>query len=105
MPEYNTEEIKFFLIKLMEEAAEVIQAASKILTFGSYNYNPYTQENLPDSKKILNIDDLEKEIGHIEAITDMLVESTYLNIENIIKSKYHKIDNIKPSNFRLSENI
>lgn len=62
-------------IKLIEEAGEVIQAATKTLRFGAHNWNP------ADKTKEYNVDALEREIGDFIKAAE--------NIFSGIGSKHH----------------
>ena len=74
------------LIVLMEECAEVIQAASKLLRFG--------KENRPDNG-ISNIETLSKEIGDLRYMLTM-VRDADLTIEEIeIKQQQIKHDRMR----------
>lgn len=57
---------------LMEEAAEVSQAASKILRFGEQAYDP------ADIDKKTNATSLIEEIQHLKAAVEMLESEGYL---------------------------
>ena len=72
---------------LQEEAAEVIQAVSKIRRFGIDNAKPglgYT-----------NREHLEEELGDLLAIIDILTENEVVNWGNLQKAKRAKIEKLK----------
>jgi hypothetical protein len=54
------------LVILQEEAAEVIQAISKIHRFGINNINPITGES--------SIETLHKELGDLQCMIDLCIE-------------------------------
>lgn len=59
---------------LMEEAAEVSQAASKILRFGEHAYNP------ADPQQKTNATGLIEEVQHLKAAVEMLEDEGYLQV-------------------------
>lgn len=63
------------LVMLAEEAAEIVQAATKALRHGYSSYNPY------DSHKTTNRDLLENELRDLFAIADRMVFEGDLNSE------------------------
>ena len=76
---------QYYLDKLQEEAAEVIQAVSKIRRFGSDNHHP--------ERAITNKEDLVNEIEDLLALIAALEHSNYIdltdskpNIVNKLKS-------------------
>lgn len=74
------------LVILMEECAEVTQAASKLLRFG--------KENRPDTGKS-NTTVLELEIGDLEAMIDRLVEAGIVGREIIGVGYQRKIERLR----------
>jgi NTP pyrophosphatase (non-canonical NTP hydrolase) len=71
------------LYLLIEEMAEATKAATKILRFGLENHHP--------SSSKLNIDDLEKELGHILFAIELLRNSTDILYNNVLKYKLEKM--------------
>lgn len=59
------------LDKLQEEAAEVIQAVSKIRRFGKYNHHP--------DRETTNIQELVNELEDFQAIVEALIATQYLD--------------------------
>ena len=59
------------LDKLQEEAAEVIQAVSKIRRFGKYNHHPLRQTT--------NLEELVNELEDFQAIVQALTATQYLD--------------------------
>ena len=82
--------IEHLLQVLQEEAAEVIQAASKINRFGLRDFNPFTGEN--------NEDKLVAEIHDLLAILQMVNEELHLGVgegreaEEAVESKKRKVN-------------
>ena len=73
---------------LAEEAAEVIQAKSKVFRFGFEDFHP--KNKLPGREK------LEQEIGHFLAMVEILLANgviTNVGVANGIKHKFGKLDN------------
>ena len=66
------EKNKYLLIKIMEESAEVAQAAAKALTFGINNHNP------ADTSGTNNGIDIMTEFYQLDAIIEMLQEANVL---------------------------
>lgn len=77
-----SEEERERLYLLIEECNEVIHAASKILRFGSQEYYAPRDET--------NKESLEKEIGQLLFIIDLLVSSGDLNDYKVLVSKLAK---------------
>ena len=65
---------QLLLIKLMEEAAEIQQAASKSLQFGWWNHHP----DRPDTN---NMQELSKECGDIRGVMEMLADEAAIDWE------------------------
>lgn len=65
-------EIQWLLDKLQEEAAEIIQAVSKIRRFGENNSHP--------DRKLTNLEELEGEVEDLYAVVLKLEQLKYLNI-------------------------
>jgi NTP pyrophosphatase (non-canonical NTP hydrolase) len=63
------------LVMLAEEAAEIVQAVSKILRHGKHNYNPN------DHEKITNIEHLAREIADFYAIIHAIYENEDIPLE------------------------
>ena len=76
-----TEHERELLTILMEECAEVIQDAAKLLRFG--------KENRPDSN-IANTYKLSTEVGEIMCVVEMAVNVGLLSRASINMSKWHK---------------
>lgn len=68
LDEELTADEQFRAVKLMEEAAEVIQACSKLLRFGAFNFHPTLPAEYRASHvgtlRVNNTDTLEREILH-----------------------------------------
>jgi hypothetical protein len=69
--------VEYLLICLMEEAAEIQQAAAKALRFGLDNHHPDRMET--------NAQELQKELTDLDATRSMLIS------ENALPSGYHFI--------------
>lgn len=83
---------------LQEEAAEVIQAVSKIRRFGIYNAKPGTNYT--------NREHLEEEVGDMLAMIDILMVNDIVSWGNLHKAKRAKIEKLKKwSNIPNLENI
>ncbi len=82
---------KLTLEKLAEEAAEVIQAKSKIIHFGLLDtYN--NTKNHPDQT---NQEKLETELGHLFAVVDILVARGIVRYDRIYGVKEEKWDKME----------
>lgn len=73
---------------LQEEAAEVIQAVSKIRRFGWDN-------NHPDSPDQNNLEHLEEELGDMQAMIEILMELDVASWGNVTVAKRAKIEKLK----------
>lgn len=73
---------------LQEEAAEVIQAVSKIRRFGWDNFHPST----PDQN---NLEHLEEELGDMQAMIEILMEMNIVSWGNVTVAKRAKIEKLK----------
>ena len=83
---------------LQEEAAEVIQAVSKIRRFGIDNAKHGTEQT--------NRQHLEEEIGDMLAMVDILLINDIVNWGNLHRAKRAKIEKLKKwSNIPNLENI
>ncbi len=83
---------------LQEEAAEVIQAVSKIRRFGMDNAKYGTGQT--------NKEHLEEEIGDLLAMIDILLINDMVNWGNLHRAKRAKIEKLKKwSNIPNLENI
>jgi NTP pyrophosphatase (non-canonical NTP hydrolase) len=83
---------------LQEEAAEVIQAVSKIRRFGIDNAKPATPNT--------NREHLEEELGDMLAMIDILLINHVVSWGNLHKAKRAKIEKLKKwSNIPNLENI
>ncbi len=72
---------------LQEEAAEVIQAVSKISRFGLDNFKP--------GKPKTNREHLEEELGDMLAMIDILLEKKVVSMNNLETAKVAKIEKLK----------
>lgn len=88
---YTNTELNFEI--LAEEASEIIEALSriirmksKIIRFGLTDYHPKNNKQ--------NRDALEEEIGHFEAILEILIEQGTLSKNHINKVKQEKYDTL-----------
>ncbi len=72
---------------LQEEAAEVIQAVSKISRFGI--------DNLKPGKPKTNREHLEEELGDMLAMIDILLEKNVVSMNNLEIAKQAKIQKLK----------
>lgn len=80
---------KLTLEILAEEAAEIIQAKSKIIRFGFDDV--FNETTRPDQT---NIEKLETEIGHLFAVVDILIARGLVRkevIENLKLPKWEKM--------------
>ena len=74
------------LVILQEEAAEVIQAVSKIHRFGIDNSNPITGES--------SIETLHKELGDLQCMIDLCIEQGIINplrLQHYARAKREKL--------------
>jgi len=92
MPEFNqlTSAEEERMILLVEEAAEVIQAATKILRHGFDSRNPL----LTDSPT--NRTDLETELGHLMHSVDLLTAAIDVDVTRIEQARDRKRLTIGP---------
>jgi NTP pyrophosphatase (non-canonical NTP hydrolase) len=72
---------------LQEEAAEVIQAVSKIRRFGWDNNHPSSTQS--------NLEHLEEELGDIQAMVELLMEMGIVSWGNVTVAKRAKIEKLK----------
>jgi NTP pyrophosphatase (non-canonical NTP hydrolase) len=72
---------------LQEEAAEVIQAVSKIRRFGWDNKHPESDQN--------NLEHLEEELGDMQAMIEILMEMGVASWGNVTVAKRAKIEKLK----------
>lgn len=72
---------------LQEEAAEVIQAVSKIRRFGWNNKHPEADQN--------NLEHLEEELGDMQAMIEILMEMGVASWGNVTVAKRAKIEKLK----------
>lgn len=72
---------------LQEEAAEVIQAVSKIRRFGWNNTHPDADQN--------NLEHLEEELGDMQAMIEILMEMGVASWGNVTVAKRAKIEKLK----------
>jgi NTP pyrophosphatase (non-canonical NTP hydrolase) len=72
---------------LQEEAAEVIQAVSKIRRFGATNKKHGETQN--------NIEHLEEELGDMQAMIEILMELDIVSWGNVTIAKRAKIEKLK----------
>lgn len=87
---------KLYLGILQEEAAEVIQAVSKINRFGLLSTNPYSQKT--------NKESLCSEMGDVLAMIELVSElsSIHISKEELEEAKQHKLTKMA---FWLNQNI
>src|SRR5574344_877467 len=78
-------QIDVLFVCLMEEAAEVQQAVSKLIRFGSNNHNPKTPEQT-------NSDDIMTEYYQLQAVMELLQEKGKLPVLSTEEIKYIKKD-------------
>lgn len=74
--------IEYLLICLMEEAAEIQQAAAKALRFGLANHHP--------DRKATNCMELSREIGDLHAVTEMLNKEHALDTSTMLDAALKK---------------
>ncbi len=84
----QTQQVQEALDILQEEAAEVIQAVSKIRRFGWDNYHPSTPEQH-------NLEHLEEELGDMQAMIEILMELGIVSWGNVTVAKRAKIEKLK----------
>lgn len=72
---------------LQEEAAEVIQAVSKIRRFGWESRHPTSNET--------NLEHLEEELGDMQAMIEILMELGIVSWGNVTVAKRAKIEKLK----------
>jgi NTP pyrophosphatase (non-canonical NTP hydrolase) len=72
---------------LQEEAAEVIQAVSKIRRFGWESKHPESQQT--------NLEHLEEELGDMLAMIDILMVNNVVSWSNLHAAKRAKIEKLK----------
>ena len=82
---------------LAEEAAEVIQAHSKIVRFGMEDH--FKKDDISNREK------LEEEVGHIMAMVDVLVENSTLRIEHITKARIKKLEKMETWYFKTEDGM
>ena len=84
MKDMSREDLKTTLLIMMEECAEVTQAASKILRFGLDN----------SYEGVSNRAHLETEIGDLLFLFDLLKECSIIDPENVAKATEAKRDKL-----------
>jgi NTP pyrophosphatase (non-canonical NTP hydrolase) len=72
---------------LQEEAAEVIQAVSKVRRFGWESKHPESQQT--------NLEHLEEELGDMQAMIEILMELGIVSWGNVTVAKRAKIEKLK----------
>jgi NTP pyrophosphatase (non-canonical NTP hydrolase) len=72
---------------LQEEAAEVIQAVSKIRRFGALNHKQGESQT--------NLEHLEEELGDMQAMIEILMELNIVSWGNVTVAKRAKIEKLK----------
>jgi NTP pyrophosphatase (non-canonical NTP hydrolase) len=83
---------------LQEEAAEVIQAVSKVRRFGPHNHKHGEDQT--------NLEHLEEELGDMLAMIDILMHTGIVSWGNLHVAKRAKIEKLKKwSNIQNLENI
>ena len=75
---------------LAEECGEVVQAAMKVLRHGYDAYNPH------EASPLDNRDRLEKEIGDVRAIVQMMVDADDLRMAQIVRWQKDKPGRMAP---------
>lgn len=75
---------------LSEECAEVQQVIGKIIRHGYESYNPF------DEAKTTNRALLEKELGHVERITLMMMNNNDFSVKKLVEHCDAKKESIKP---------
>lgn len=83
----DSPQVKEVLDILQEEAAEVIQAVSKIRRFGP--------ENRKHGESQTNIEHLEEELGDMQAMIEILMEMDIVSWGNVTVAKRAKIEKLK----------
>lgn len=76
--------IDYLLVCLMEEAAEIQQAAAKALRFGLSNHHP--------ERNTTNCIELSKEIGDLNAVVELLNKEHSIDASEMIRSALQKAD-------------
>lgn len=76
------------LALLLEEMGEAIQAIGKIQRHGYENYHP-------DSPEISNLDDLNRELGHVLAAIDFLIFAKDIDDTDLANSQEAKHESVK----------
>jgi NTP pyrophosphatase (non-canonical NTP hydrolase) len=71
---------------LAEEAGEIVKAACKILRHGYWSFNPVNGAH--------NRDSLEREIGDLQYIIQLMYECRDIDFENVSEHKINKEKNI-----------
>jgi hypothetical protein len=69
---------------LAEECAEVVQIKSKIIRFGLDDFHP--------KNEVHNRQALEREIGHLQVMIDILVETGVISAAGVQAGKEHKLE-------------
>lgn len=80
-------DIKSTLEHLAEEAAEVIQMKSKVIRFG-------VNDEWPEGSGLTNRKKLQEEIGHLQAVIDILLAHEIVDQEQMNKHKWEKWDSM-----------
>ena len=75
------------LVILQEEAAEVIQAISKIHRFGIDNHNPIKGES--------SIETFHKELGDLQCMISLMLEFGLVREEALMKAEAKKFEKLK----------
>jgi hypothetical protein len=75
------------LVILQEEAAEVIQAISKIHRFGIDNHCPITGES--------SLETLHKELGDLQCMIDLCIEQSIINPHRLQQYAQAKREKLK----------
>jgi NTP pyrophosphatase (non-canonical NTP hydrolase) len=82
------ESLRETLLITQEECAEVTQAISKVLRFG-------TEKRWPDDYAPTNREKLEEEIGDLLAMIDILIEKAYLSDSFVNAARKNKKEKLK----------
>jgi phosphoribosyl-ATP pyrophosphohydrolase len=75
---------------LQEEAAEVIQAVSKILRHGYESTSPF------DQTKTTNRVNLERELGDLSYWINVLADNSEINLTNVSQAQMEKANSCRP---------
>lgn len=85
--ELNNADAELFAL-LSEECGETVQAIGKILRHGKHSWNPDVVG------KRTNIEDLEKELGDILAVLDIMTRGKVIDMKNIESMRQAKLEKV-----------